>query len=158
MTIQFKKGVLELCVLSMLRQEDQYGYDVAMKLAQCIDVADGSIYLVLRRLKQEDYVSSYLEESSGGPPRKYYVITRKGEAFLDQLIDEWGTLVSNVNAIITGGSATAQINAVISSDNTSDDSDNLDYFTADSAPEALEPVMVGADNYNSDGGTVNEQD
>ena len=103
MTIQFKKGVLELCVLSMLKQDDQYGYDVASKLSKSIDIADGSIYLVLRRLKQDDYVSSYLEEASGGPPRKYYVITRKGERFLDQLIAEWALLVDNVNGIIYGG-------------------------------------------------------
>ena len=103
MTIQFKKGVLELCVLSMLKQDDQYGYDVASKLSKSIDIADGSIYLVLRRLKQDDYVSSYLEEASGGPPRKYYVITRKGERFLDQLIAEWAVLVDNVNNIIYGG-------------------------------------------------------
>lgn len=100
MTIQFKKGVLELCVLSMLREDDQYGYDVASKLAQSIEVADGSIYLVLRRLKQDEYVSSYLEESSSGPPRKYYVITRKGEQFLDELICEWNSLVANVNNLI----------------------------------------------------------
>ena len=105
MTIQFKKGVLELCVLSMLKEEDQYGYDVASKLSKSIDIADGSIYLVLRRLKQEDYVSSYLEEASGGPPRKYYVITRKGERFLDQLVAEWALLVDNVNCIIYGSGA-----------------------------------------------------
>ena len=104
MMIQFKKGVLELCVLSMLKQDDQYGYDVASKLSKCIDVADGSIYLVLRRLKQDEYVSSYLEESSGGPPRKYYVITRKGEEFLDQLVLEWNQLVDSVNNIIGGTS------------------------------------------------------
>ncbi len=156
MTIQFKKGVLELCVLSMLRQEDQYGYDVAIKLAQSIDVADGSIYLVLRRLKQEDYVSSYLEESSGGPPRKYYVITRKGENFLDQLIEEWGALVSNVNAIISGGPAiTDQVNAIIAENNTSAD-DTADYFASINAPEILEPVIIGAEITTSDGGTENE--
>ena len=105
MTIQFKKGVLELCVLSMLKQDDQYGYDIASKLSQNIDIADGSIYLVLRRLKQDDYVTSYLEESSGGPPRKYYVITRKGEAFLDELIEDWDTFTGNVNSIIYRGTS-----------------------------------------------------
>lgn len=103
MTIQFKKGVLELCVLSLLKQDDQYGYDVASKLSQNIDVADGSIYLVLRRLKQDEYVSSYLEESSGGPPRKYYVITKKGEEFLTELTSEWKTLTSNVDMIVKSG-------------------------------------------------------
>ena len=113
MTIQFKKGVLELCVLSMLKQDDQYGYDVASKLSKSIDVADGSIYLVLRRLKQDEYVSSYLEESSGGPPRKYYVITRKGEQFLDQLIGEWKQLVDNVNSIIGNSEICDDVNAAL---------------------------------------------
>ncbi len=113
MMIQFKKGVLELCVLSMLKQDDQYGYDVASKLSQSIDVADGSIYLVLRRLKQDDYVSSYLEESSGGPPRKYYVITRKGEQFLDELVLEWRQLVDSVNSIIGNSSICDEVNAAI---------------------------------------------
>ena len=113
MMIQFKKGVLELCVLSMLKRDDQYGYDVASKLSKSIDVADGSIYLVLRRLKQDEYVSSYLEESSGGPPRKYYVITRKGEQFLDQLIGEWKQLVYSVNSIIDDPEVCDEINAAL---------------------------------------------
>ena len=113
MMIQFKKGVLELCVLSMLKQDDQYGYDVASKLSRSIDVADGSIYLVLRRLKQDDYVSSYLEESSGGPPRKYYVITRKGEQFLDELILEWKQLVDSVNSIIGNSTLCDEVNEAI---------------------------------------------
>lgn len=146
MTIQFKKGVLELCVLSMLKQDDQYGYDVAIKLSQNIDVADGSIYLVLRRLKQEDYVTSYLEESSGGPPRKYYVITRKGERFLDELIAEWGMLVNNVNSIIAGGSAvTNKVNKIIASESVND---------TDSEP--LAPVAVGMEINDIDGGIENE--
>ena len=102
MTIQFKKGVLELCVLSLLQQEDRYGYDVTSKLAQIIEVADGSIYLVLRRLKEDGCVTSYIEEASGGPPRKYYVITRKGEDFLRELSDEWQQLVQNVNSLVAG--------------------------------------------------------
>ena len=103
MNIQFKKGVLELCVLSMLKENDCYGYDVTSKLTQYIDIADGSIYLVLRRLKQEDYVTSYLEEASGGPPRKYYVITRKGEEYLGTLTAEWTKLVDGVNSIVANG-------------------------------------------------------
>ena len=100
MTIQFKKGVLELCALSLLQQEDHYGYDVTAKLAQLIDVADGSIYLVLRRLREEGCVTSYIEEASGGPPRKYYVITQKGEEFLKELKRDWTQLVKNVDTLI----------------------------------------------------------
>lgn len=148
MTIQFKKGVLELCVLSMLKQDDQYGYDVAIKLSQNIDVADGSIYLVLRRLKQEDYVSSYLEESSGGPPRKYYVITRKGERFLDELVNEWGILVNNVNSIIAGGSSADD---TVTTDDTEESAAAI--FAA---PEAFAPVAVGMEIIDIDGGKENE--
>ncbi|MBE6753092.1 MAG: PadR family transcriptional regulator [Ruminococcaceae bacterium] len=121
MIIQFKKGVLELCVLSLLKQEDQYGYDVASRLAQNIDIADGSIYLVLRRLKQDDYVSSYLEEASGGPPRKYYVITRKGERFLEELKTDWRELVNNVNSIIAIGEGSGYSQVTVGSSLTDDE-------------------------------------
>lgn len=100
MTIQFKKGVLELCVLSMLSNGDRYGYDVANDLSQVISISDGSVYPVLRRLKQDGYVSSYLEESSGGPPRKYYVITEKGTFFLSELKMEWQYFTNQVSKII----------------------------------------------------------
>lgn len=146
MTIQFKKGVLELCVLSMLRQEDQYGYDVAMKLAQNIDVADGSIYLVLRRLKQDGYVSSYLEESSGGPPRKYYVITREGTEFLDRLTEEWSVLVSNVNAIIEGHSAAEKDGQM---------STSLCDISAAQTNELLLPTVT-AETFITEGGIADE--
>lgn len=103
MSIQFKKGVLELCVLSMLSRNDHYGYDVAFRLSQSIDIADGSVYPILRRLKQEGCVTSYLEEASGGPPRKYYAITREGEEMLSALTSEWQELVGKVNSIIENG-------------------------------------------------------
>jgi len=121
MIIQFKKGVLELCVLSLLKQEDQYGYDVASRLAQNIDIADGSIYLVLRRLKQDDYVSSYLEEASGGPPRKYYVITRKGERFLEELKTDWRELSYKVNSIIAIGEGSGYSQVTVGSSLTDDE-------------------------------------
>ena len=103
MSIQFKKGVLELCILSMLSRNDHYGYDVAFKLSQSIDLADGSVYPILRRLKQEGCVTSYLEEASGGPPRKYYAITAQGQAALEELTEEWSLLVNRVNGIIENG-------------------------------------------------------
>lgn len=103
MSIQFKKGVLELCILSMLNRNDHYGYDVAFKLSQSINLADGSVYPILRRLKQDGCVTSYLEEASGGPPRKYYAITAQGKQMLDDLVKEWGVLVSRVNGIIENG-------------------------------------------------------
>lgn len=103
MSIQFKKGVLELCILSMLSRNDHYGYDVSFKLSQSIDLADGSVYPVLRRLKQDGCVTSYLEEASGGPPRKYYAITQQGQELLGELTGEWNTLVERVSGIIENG-------------------------------------------------------
>ena len=78
MNIQFKKGVLELCVLLMLESGDRYGYDIANEISQSISISNGTVYPILRRLKQEEYVSSYLVESPGGAPRKYYAITPQG--------------------------------------------------------------------------------
>lgn len=103
MTIQFKKGVLELCVLSMLRGGDRYGYDVACELSKVIGVSDGSVYPVLRRLKDDGYVTSYLEEASGGPPRKYYVITEAGSDYMNTLKSEWVQLTSQINTLLDNG-------------------------------------------------------
>ena len=103
MNIQFKKGVLELCVLSLLTQADRYGYDIAQSFAQRIDISDGTVYPILRRLSSEEYVSSYIKESSGGPARKYYTLTQKGRDFRDVLAGEWVRFVGQVNQMIEGG-------------------------------------------------------
>ena len=78
MNTQYKKGVLELCVLSLLKQHDCYGYELSDFLAKKIDIADGTVYPILRKLKCEGLVSSYLSEVSGGPARKYYKLTKLG--------------------------------------------------------------------------------
>jgi PadR family transcriptional regulator PadR len=100
MNIQFKKGVLELCVLSMLAQGDRYGYDLASSLSETIDISDGAVYPILRRLKEEGYVTTYLQEASGGPPRKYYTLTESGEKEQQKLQGEWREFVSAVNRIV----------------------------------------------------------
>lgn len=79
MNPQYKKGVLELCVLSLLRQQDRYGYEISEFLSQHIDIADGTVYPLLRKLKADGLVTTYLQEESGGPPRKYYKLTQLGE-------------------------------------------------------------------------------
>jgi PadR family transcriptional regulator PadR len=100
MNIQYKKGVLELCVLAMLSREDRYGYDVSEALSQRIDLSDGAVYPMLRKLKSDGLVTTYLSEDSGGPPRKYYRLTESGrEAYLAAKI-EWLTLVQNVGELL----------------------------------------------------------
>ena len=79
MNPQYKKGVLELCVLSLLRKQDRYGYEISDYLSQHIDIADGTVYPLLRKLKADGLVTTYLQEESGGPPRKYYKLTQLGE-------------------------------------------------------------------------------
>ena len=78
MNIQYKKGVLELCVLSLLDKKDRYGYEISEYLSSRIDIADGTVYPILRKLKSDGLVVTYLSEESGGPPRKYYSLTKSG--------------------------------------------------------------------------------
>ncbi len=78
MNTQYKKGVLELCVLSLLKRHDRYGYEISDYLSKHIDIADGTVYPILRKLKSDGLVSTYLCEESGGPPRKYYALTQLG--------------------------------------------------------------------------------
>ncbi|MEA4888997.1 MAG: PadR family transcriptional regulator [Clostridiaceae bacterium] len=78
MNAQYKKGVLELCVLSLLIRCDRYGYEISEYLSKHIDIADGTVYPILKKLKNDGLVTTYLQEESGGPPRKYYSLTKLG--------------------------------------------------------------------------------
>ena len=79
MNNQYKKGVLELCVLSLLKGRDCYGYEISEALSRRIDIADGTVYPILRKLKTDGLLTTYLQEESGGPPRKYYSLTKLGQ-------------------------------------------------------------------------------
>lgn len=79
MNTQYKKGVLELCVLSLLQKHDCYGYEISEFLSKHIDIADGTVYPILRKLKSDGLVTTYLQEESGGPPRKYYSLSQQGK-------------------------------------------------------------------------------
>ena len=103
MNIQFKKGILELCVLSLLIEKDRYGYELFNVLSENISVSEGTIYPLLRRLNKDGYFSTYLKESTEGPPRKYYKITEEGKAAHDVLTQEWKEFLNGVSNILTGG-------------------------------------------------------
>ncbi|GAA0688127.1 MULTISPECIES: PadR family transcriptional regulator [Clostridium] len=102
MNSQLKKGVLELCVLSLLSKKDYYGYELVNEISKDIKISDGTIYPILRRLNQEGFFETYLQESQEGPPRKYYKLTNIGYQTKDQLINEWTAFVDGVNNIIEG--------------------------------------------------------
>ena len=76
--MQYKKGVLELCVLALLKRHDRYGYEISEFLSKHIDISDGTVYPILRKLKSDGLLTTYLQEESGGPPRKYYKLTQTG--------------------------------------------------------------------------------
>jgi PadR family transcriptional regulator PadR len=100
MNVQFKKGVLELCVLVVLCRRDYYGYELVHTISANIDIAEGTIYPLLRRLTKEGYFTTYLRESVEGPSRKYYQITVKGQTYKEDLLQEWTHFVSSVNNLI----------------------------------------------------------
>lgn len=100
MNIQFKKGVLELGVLALLAEQDRYGYELVNEISKKIVISEGTIYPLLKRLKNESYVTTYLQESSGGPPRKYYKLTDDGEARFEELKAEWLTFIENINTFL----------------------------------------------------------
>lgn len=100
MNVQFKKGVLELCVLVLLDRKDQYGYELVQQISDKIEISEGAIYPLLRRLTKEELTTTYLQESTEGPPRKYYKLTTTGEEYLHELLTEWHVFTAGVNKLI----------------------------------------------------------
>lgn len=100
MNAQFKKGVLELCVLSKLEKKDRYGYELTEEISEQMVVATGTLYLVLKRLKDEAYVETYLQETENGPARKYYHLTETGREYQQIMKQEWLVFAEAVKNII----------------------------------------------------------
>jgi PadR family transcriptional regulator PadR len=100
MNIQYKKGVLELCVLSLLKKHDCYGYEISDYLSSRIDIADGTVYPILRKLKSEGLVSTYMQEESGGPPRKYYSLTSLGREAYEKERAEYLRFARTVESLL----------------------------------------------------------
>ena len=100
MNTQYKKGVLELCVLSLLKKQDRYGYEISDFLSKHIDIADGTVYPILRKLKSDGLLTTYLQEESGGPPRKYYSLTVLGRESYKIDRDEYLNFARTVETIL----------------------------------------------------------
>lgn len=85
-----KKDLLELCLLHLMAQGDQYGYELLRRLhAVFPDVQESAIYAILRQLCREGYTERYQGETSGGPVRKYYRLTEAGRARCAALLETW---------------------------------------------------------------------
>jgi PadR family transcriptional regulator PadR len=103
MNAQFKRGIVELCVLSELVMEDMYGYKVINNISKDIDVNENTIYPILRRLTKEGYFTTYLVESDQGAPRKYYKVTEEGFNYYLELRDSWDQFIGGVYEILNKG-------------------------------------------------------
>lgn len=90
---QMRKGILELCVLSIISQEEAYPSDIINKLKEAkLIVVEGTLYPLLSRLKNADLLNYEWKESTSGPPRKYYSLTEEGTNFYKGLLDTWKDL------------------------------------------------------------------
>lgn len=100
---QLRKGMLELCVLHAIRGGGGrvYGYDVVKRLRGLdgLVISDGTIYPILSRLKRDGLVSSTIEESPEGPPRKYYRLTAKGDRLLREMNGYWQTIQTGIESL-----------------------------------------------------------
>jgi len=100
-TVQVKKGVLELCILNALAAEDRYGYDLVKTMVEIhgLGVTEGTVYPLLSRLRVAGLITSRLEESSSGPARKYYSLTRDGRKVMETMNDYLGELNRSIERV-----------------------------------------------------------
>ena len=100
---QMRKGVLEYCILSILRKGDSYVSPLIAELkAAKMIVVEGTLYPLLTRQKNQGLLSYRWEESPSGPPRKYYSLTEKGRKALELMDEAWGEVVKTVDYLKTG--------------------------------------------------------
>ena len=98
---QLRKGTLELCVLTLVASRDRYGYELVEAISHYFEVSEGTIYPILRRLTKDGLLEKYLEESSEGPPRKYYKINRAGLARMKEMHAQWRDFSGSIDSIIS---------------------------------------------------------
>lgn len=108
-TTQLLKGVLDVAVLAVVRDEDGYGYDIVRRLraAGLAEIGDASVYGTLRRLYAAGALSTYVVPSEGGPNRKYYSIKDEGRSMLEQQRETWNDFAQVFSTLINKDSNTA---------------------------------------------------
>jgi len=97
---QMRKGILEYCILSILAKKDLYTSDIISALKENdLIVVEGTLYPLLTRQKNAGLLNYRWEESTQGPPRKYYSLTEIGRTYLKELDDSWNSLITSVKSI-----------------------------------------------------------
>lgn len=101
-----RKGVMELCVLNLLRSGPNYGYGIAQKLApyETLQVKESTLYLILARLQKENLISATSKASERGPARRYFSLTADGKARLAGMEAFWKDYSEDVTTLIEGAS------------------------------------------------------
>ncbi|MDO5523056.1 MAG: PadR family transcriptional regulator [Bacteroidia bacterium] len=100
---QMRKGVLEYCILAIIRRNEAYPGDIIDEMKSAgLQLLEGTLYPLLNRLKNAEILSYRWVESLSGPPRKYFKLTEKGEQFYRLLESTWTELSTGVNAVIKG--------------------------------------------------------
>ena len=95
---QMRKGMLEYCILLLLKRQPAYASDIIQQLKEAdLLVVEGTLYPLLTRLKKDGLLAYEWQESTQGPPRKYYCLTDSGHQFLDELDKAWGEISNTVN-------------------------------------------------------------
>jgi len=99
---QLRRGALEYCVLSMLRERAQYGFELVKALSELdgLVTTEGTIYPLLARLRKEKLVRTFWQESEAGPPRRYYELTKQGTKALDEFSDQWTRFRDTVDSVL----------------------------------------------------------
>ena len=101
---QIRRGLLELCVLALLEQSPDYGYEIVTRLSEASQLAagEGTVYPLLRRLRKLGWLDTFWQESATGPPRQYYELTETGRDRLAALKREWHSISRSMDAIVAG--------------------------------------------------------
>jgi len=102
---QMLKGVLEGCILEIIRKRETYAYEISKQLEEYGFgiISEGTIYPIILRLQKNGLVKATLQDSNSGPKRKYYHLAEKGVATLNQFKDNWQELDHAVNQLLMGG-------------------------------------------------------
>jgi PadR family transcriptional regulator PadR len=104
---QLRRGVIEFCVLALLRDGERYAFEIVRELSEAegMVTSEGTLYPLLSRLRRERLVETTWRESPSGPPRRYYTLTPEGEAILDAFAAEWRRFSHSVDGLLAAGSS-----------------------------------------------------
>jgi PadR family transcriptional regulator PadR len=106
-TIEIRRGVVELCVLAVLREQEGYGYEIIERLRQQanMELTESTIYPLLARLSKNGLLSTRVTKSPHGPQRQYYRLSAAGKQRLTQMIGHWDLLTQSVSKLLKGESS-----------------------------------------------------